>query len=210
MEKFLLLNGVKYYLTSNKKYYYADEKVDGIRVRRSYHRTLYETYHNIKIPPKYHIHHVDGNTHNNSIENLEMILGHTHLSEHVKERWQDPEYKANGLIHLDIQREKTKVWHRSEQGRVVHSEIGKKSWESRPMYKKTCGYCSKEFETPFPTRTKLCSHNCNQNMRYKLRLDFVKRECVVCQSVFETRKNEPTKTCSQTCSVKSRVYKNKK
>ena len=37
------------------------------------HRFVWEHY-NGKIPDGYDVHHKDGNTHNNSIENLEIVL----------------------------------------------------------------------------------------------------------------------------------------
>lgn len=45
------------------------------------HRDVW-VFHNGPIPKGYHIHHVDENAANNTIENLQMVWGSTHLSEH--------------------------------------------------------------------------------------------------------------------------------
>lgn len=46
------------------------------------HRFVWE-YHNGAIPPGHHIHHKDGDPHNNRIENLECMFGPDHARHHT-------------------------------------------------------------------------------------------------------------------------------
>ena len=53
------------------------------RKGRRLHRAVWEKY-NGKVPDGYHVHHIDGDRSNNNIENLALMEGHDHLSEHMK------------------------------------------------------------------------------------------------------------------------------
>lgn len=60
---------------------YKEIRADGKRWLE--HRYVWEK-HNGKIPKGYEIHHKDGNTKNNEIDNLEMLLSFDHKSLHAK------------------------------------------------------------------------------------------------------------------------------
>lgn len=60
---------------------YEEIRVSGKRHLK--HRYVWEQ-HNGRIPKGYEIHHKDGDTHNNDIENLEMLSIHDHRSIHAK------------------------------------------------------------------------------------------------------------------------------
>lgn len=47
------------------------------------YRRIWEKYHNQKIPKGFHIHHLDGNNKNNSIENLICVSAHVHWCIHL-------------------------------------------------------------------------------------------------------------------------------
>lgn len=51
---------------------------------RCAHQYIWMVANGCDIPEGYDIHHIDGNRHNNSIYNLELIDEKTHLSEHSK------------------------------------------------------------------------------------------------------------------------------
>lgn len=51
-------------------------------MRKRVYRKIFEDYHGIKIPKGYHIHHKDGDSNNNSIDNLEMLTPDEHARKH--------------------------------------------------------------------------------------------------------------------------------
>lgn len=61
---------------------------------------------------------------------------------------------------LSEAQDKAKEWHRSEEGRAVHMEIGRTSWQKREWVEKKCQHCGRPFLTPYPTRAKFCHLNC--------------------------------------------------
>ena len=63
---------------------------------------------NGKTPKGFHIHHKDGNTWNNSIDNLECIEGKKHLSIHGKERFKNNPEWAKAFHAKGIEKAKVK------------------------------------------------------------------------------------------------------
>jgi hypothetical protein len=97
-------------------YFYAT------RPRRGFlHRHVWEDHHG-PIPPKHDVHHIDRNTLNNAIDNLECIPKAKHAAQHLSARSKTPEH----LAHLDAIRPLTKAWHASEEGRQWHREHARK------------------------------------------------------------------------------------
>jgi len=142
-------DGKTYYLYPNQRYF--------SRGTKRMHRVVWE-YHNGKIPKGFHIHHINGDSHDNRIDNLQLMMAKEHLSYESKRRIEeDPEwfkeFNKKG-------REASKEWHKSEEGRKFHSEIGKKSWENKQYTTLNCQVCGKEYQTPFPDRSKYCHLNC--------------------------------------------------
>jgi hypothetical protein len=117
----------------------------------SIHRDVWKFY-NGDIPDGMEIHHIDFDESNNDISNLECLTPKEHQERHRHQKdytkWQSAGVEAS------------KEWHRSDEGRKFHSEIGKKSWENKPKYIKICEVCQKEYETFFPKRSKFCHNNC--------------------------------------------------
>jgi len=118
------------------------------------------------IPKGYQIHHIDGNTGNNDISNLECMPFKEHRAKHADE------YSARGksekrLSHLASIREKTKEWHRSDEGRAWHRQNAYTSMRaegapkpySKSHYTGICEWCGSFFEAKSPKKT-MCSIQC--------------------------------------------------
>jgi hypothetical protein len=164
-------NGVNYYLCGN--YYQKNGK--------RLHRVVWE-YHNGEIPKGYHVHHKDGNRHNNNISNLELMKAHEHESMHQSTE----ERKSKSRMNIEKAREGAIRWHKSNEGRAWHSAHAKEIWEERQPTMYTCDYCGKEYKTmKFQTTgNHFCSNNCKASFRRKSGVDNVTRECEKCGKKF--------------------------
>jgi HNH endonuclease len=125
------------------------------------HRHIWEDYYECKVPPKHDIHHIDGDTLNNAIDNLECIPKSRHMAMHLAERSSTPEH----LAHLAAIRPMAAAWHASDAGTEWHSVNGRKSWSKRVKTIIVCRCCSKEVLTFFPDRTQFCNQNCRARYR---------------------------------------------
>lgn len=146
-------NGVTYYLCGA----YFQRK--GKRL----HRAVWE-YHNGEIPKGYHVHHKDGDTGNNEIENLTLMEGYKHLSEHMS----TPERRAESAACIGAAREAARVWHGSEEGAAFHARLGRENWEKRKLQTYSCSYCGEVFQTKF-VYPKDTNHFCHPNCRASYR-----------------------------------------
>lgn len=151
-------NGERYYLCG--RYYQHHGK--------RLHRDVWEL-HNGPIPEGYHIHHIDGDRSNNSLENLALMPGLAHMKEHASEESR----RENGRRAIKIAIQVAPEWHGSEEGRQWHSEHAKRSWAKRQPMKYICTECGKEFESTQIRYTG--NHFCNQNCKAKFRRR--KRKC---------------------------------
>jgi hypothetical protein len=144
-----VFNGKEYKLYRGERYF--------SRGNKRLHRVVWE-YHNGKIPKGYEIHHKDENTHNNNIDNLNLVHKTLHqrftLKKRIKENpeWFE-EYSKKG-------RDAAAEWHKTEEGIEQLKEASRISWLKRELHKKNCEICNKEYETPFPTKSKYCHQNC--------------------------------------------------
>jgi hypothetical protein len=176
-------------------YYYRRGGTKGLNPHSSLHRAVWAFYKG-EIPEKYHVHHKDHNPKNNSIDNLEI----RHQSEHSKyhgrvSTWIGSEENIKQLRQCN---ERVKEWHKSEAGKLWHSQHGKQTWKTRKFASKGCVECKKTYKTPFPDRAKFCSDKCKA--RYHRKHYFKEwRACFICLEKFEINKYSSTKTCSKHC-----------
>jgi hypothetical protein len=159
-------NGKTYYLYDNERYF--------SRGTNRLHRVVWE-YHNGFIPKGYHIHHVDGDTTNNNISNLQLMEQSKHLSFEGKKRikenreWFWKEFHSKGI-------EAAKEWQKTEESKKLKSKNSKQAWENG-KYKTTtmiCEVCGKEYETYKPKKSKYCHQNCKAKALRKRRKEEVK------------------------------------
>ena len=142
-------NGKRYKLYNGERYF--------SRGTKRLHRVVWE-FHKGEIPEGYDIHHVDGNSFNNEIENLNLVKSSLHQRMEGKKRFKENPEFARSFQSKGI--EKAKEWHSSEEGKRWHSEHGRKTWVNRERFRKNCEQCGNEYETHFPERSKYCHNNC--------------------------------------------------
>jgi hypothetical protein len=145
-----IFEGKIYKLQKNEKYFKRGTKW--------LHRIIWE-HHYGKIPDGHHIHHIDGDRHNNDISNLQLIDGKEHSKLHSKKRWEENYNKMYDNFTLKGQ-ECAKEWHKSEEGKVWHSQQAKQSYANRPIRTLICEVCGKEYQTKHTGITKYCHNNC--------------------------------------------------
>lgn len=121
------------------------------------HREVWEFY-NGKIPKGLEIHHIDGDTTNNKISNLELLTHSQHAKKHNWGIWDGFNEHQKMLV------QKAKQWRKDnpQQTKVVHSKLAKKGWQNRRGKEivKICSVCGKRYKTYFPKRSKYCHPNC--------------------------------------------------
>jgi hypothetical protein len=161
---------------------------------RYLHRDVW-MFHNGPIPKGHHIHHVDGNPLNNSINNLMCVDEATH-------RKLDAERGANRtpavVANLARIRPLAAAWHATEEGKKWHSENSKRSWESRQPTDLVCRLCKSPFQS-LVSDTQICSNKCAAAERRASGVDDVQRTCVECNTAFNINKYKKTRTCGYVC-----------
>lgn len=95
------------------------------------HRKIYEDYFG-PIPEGYHIHHKDGDTENNSPNNLKAISQKEHMSLESSKRWKDKNWVN-----------KRKTYYQSEEHKKKASEAQK----NRKKTSYVCELCQERFES---------------------------------------------------------------
>lgn len=191
--------GKKFYL-DKKTGYWISTTIPKIRA----HVWVWKNHHG-EIPNAHHIHHKDHNKSNNSIDNLELILAHKHLSMHsnLQENIERSRQWAEKIRPL------TKAWHSSDAGRQWHREHAKKqNFGHTNEYVLKCEQCVIEFKTYKLSGTRFCSNKCKSKFRRLSGLDDIERICVVCNKLFKVNKYNRIKTCGRKCGgvLKSKEY----
>ena len=112
-----------------------------------------------QIPPKYHVHHIDGDKSNNKIENLTLL----HASEHA--RFHSLEYIKNNRDkfnkHLDNIRPLAALAHKSEENKKKKSLRLKNDFKINKKIKSKCAVCGIEIEYTLGFKKKVfCGKKC--------------------------------------------------
>lgn len=167
------------------------------------HRYLYSKAYG-KIAKKNYIHHKDGNPLNNDLSNLQEVTPLEHRNLHKSE--------ANRLLtvnSLALAREAAKIWHKSLDGRLWHSEHAKTTLRKPNPVEKICEFCAIVYTILFPKKSdRCCSLQCQQALtrkegRHKTR----KKICPICGKDFMQAPGQRAKTCSRSCGFKARIKK---
>lgn len=126
------------------------------------HQYIWE-YNNGKIPKGYHIHHIDLNKDNNSIENLSLMKAYDHLSLHGK--LTDTEDAVKSMNHA---RQFASEWHGTEKGIEWHKgHYDKYKDKLHKKVKCLCSHCGKEFMSIKRKGNRFCCNNCKASYRRK-------------------------------------------
>ena len=199
-----VFNGIKYRrypdsdLPGSRKYYTAGVG-DRMRGYSYLHRDIWAHHHG-PIPAGHHIHHVDHDTLNNDISNLECIPAAEHFRHHADQPRSEAQLEA---IERNLPNfiEKAREWHRSEEGHAHHVENGKRVWENAEYRDEVCEQCGDTFSTRCKQReyARFCSNACKSAWRRDSGIDDVDRDCAACGGTFRINKYSKTKTCSRAC-----------
>ena len=186
---------------SDRRYFKGWVKIDGKKTKITLHRYMWLVERG-PIPEGYHVHHVDGDYSNNTIDNLALLLAHDHESlhnENVSEEIKEMRKQA-----LRDNRDKAAEWHNSEEGRKWHSQNAKKQMAKREFKTYTCQCCGKEFRSRSIQGGKFCGNNCKSKWRRDQGLDNVERVCAKCGSKFVVNRYSKQKYCGMSCASKYR------
>jgi YHS domain-containing protein len=197
---FIDFDGRRYRLFQNSRYYRSFQS--NPRAIRYLHRDVWSKQ-NGEIPAGYHVHHVDGDPFNNSLENLSCISLADHNAEHSEERSQ----RGKGWVlsgHLKKMQMLTKNWHKSDDGRRWHKIHSKIIWSRRKPIAKTCKQCSRSYSTLDLGRAYFCSKACKAANRRDRGVDNEQRKCLICSAEFTAGKYLPHRTCSRSCGARLR------
>lgn len=193
-------NGVTYALMGGGRYYLSQSSTNaGRKNPKGLHVAIWEYYSGKKVPNGYDVHHKDGNTHNNSFDNLECLSRREHSKKiRVTEKM---------LKHLEDIRPLTVDWHRSEEGRAWHRQHSKEAYTTREYREHVCDYCGKTYRTRHYGGNRFCSPNCENKWRYHNDYELAEGVCEFCGKTFiyktgTYRKNVVRRFCSASCSTK--------
>ena len=159
-----------------------------------------------EVPKGFHVHHIDGNTLNNEISNLQIIERSAHHKMHMA----DEKRKEQSRQALkNFAQPAACEWHKSQNGRKWHKEL----MQSRIAKAKTeikCKECEKTFvgNVGVGFDSKFCCVQCKTRYGQRIyRSDkryYVEKECVVCSKKYSVSKWVKTKCCNRSCGGKLR------
>lgn len=145
-----------------------------------------------RIPPDFHVHHVDHDYSNNDPLNLVCIP----KADHLKHHGQSPRSDRQVEWWAECQ-QRAAAWHGSPDGIAWHRQQGRRSWEGRQPVAATCEQCGEDFQSLQPGR--FCSNKCKTARRLATGTDNETRACAWCGSPFTVNKYTPIKCCSRSC-----------
>lgn len=192
--RYVEYDGIKFY--ADKKGYWLGTV--NKRAKRL-HIYVWEK-HNGKVPKGYHVHHVDFNTNNNELSNLQLLSQREHLSLHGKKE------SNRALARINVQKyaqPKSLEWRKTQ----ACSDWAKKNYETslkkahEKAVEKVCECCGKEYTAEICKRTiaRFCSNACKSKWRRDNHIDDVEHFCVVCGKTHITTKYKGRQTCSPEC-----------
>lgn len=202
-EKFQFFDGRKFTRDEKTGYYLCSTK-DSTGSRKRMHVYVWE-YYNGLVPEGYHIHHIDGDKSNNTIENLQLLSATEHEKLHGEMLTDEQiECARKNMMKASVA---SKEWHKSQSGHEWHKKQYEKTKDK--LYQKkefTCFVCGKKFESS-QIKSKFCGNNCKAKYRRMKGVDNITAQCIICGKNFIKNKYSKSKTCSRKCSSELRRNK---
>jgi hypothetical protein len=183
--KFINLHGMKFC---------RDEKTD----QKLAHRHVWEKERG-PIPAGWHVHHIDRDRGNNSIENLLCLSEEDHKQLHIDEDETFERRAQRAAWFMRHAHPAAKDWHQSAEGREWHRQHALRVAEEMQPKAYTCDRCAEQFETKPYGKNRFCSAACRAAWRRDQGLDDVTRSCSQCGEAFTVNRYRKTQTCSQSC-----------
>lgn len=200
MREFVLYKDEKFFLQTSGCYFQSGRKGG----ERLLHRRIWVDNFG-PIPGGLDVHHRDEDWRNSTPLNLALIPSSEHKRLHMLARMAEPAFRAAAIQTLRDNSDKAAAWHRSPEGRAWHAVNGAQAWEKRQSIPAKCTVCGKDYETYFESRSRFCSHACEQKESYK-RHCTTAGECVQCGQdfTFNKFKTPPQECCSRGCAIRRR------
>ena len=172
------------------------------------HRWVWMNYYG-PIPKGYHVHHIDEDKTNNSIDNLSLMKHQDHARFHMQDpaRLEKTKEIASKCVHKMIAWRKSEVgiaWATDPKTQEQRKLIGKKSWEGRLPVIRHCKQCSKEISSRSPRGKSVCGKVCDNKWRRLNGVDGIEKKCEYCSKPFMASKWINTKCCSPSCATTKR------
>lgn len=157
------------------------------------HRAVWQYYHG-EIPNNCHIHHIDENTANNIIENLQCLTRSEHMKLHHKDG-----IKGNITQFTCVQCGKNFEAPISSKRRFCSQICSANFHHEKSKQQKKCSVCGETFFTRNPHQ-QFCSSRCAAKFQYKNHRET--RICPICGKAFEVPKSTTNICCSNSCGNK--------
>jgi len=182
-------NGRVYHKYESQPYYKSG--------RRSLHRDVW-SFHHGPIPPKHHVHHLDGDRDHNDIANLACMLDTDHLTYHGALPPSERKIAAGRA-----NQHKMMEWHSSPEGIEWHRQHAHEVWARQTPASYTCQQCGKPFESmKHGARVRFCSNACKSAWRRASGVDLIEKPCGLCGTPFKSERHAKVRFCSKSCARK--------
>lgn len=182
--------------------YYRPNSVHIKRGVKALHIEIWQDAHGL-VPEGCHIHHRDGDTSNNALDNLECLTAELHAQFH-SEHYSD-ERRERARRHIEEIRPLASAWHKSDEGRAWHRIIGGMAYDNAEVRTYICERCGNEFRSrDFRSeRVRFCSNNCKAYARRDSGVDNETRRCKRCNTEFGCNRYVRKEYCSPGCKPQS-------
>ena len=157
------------------------------------------------IPKGHIVHHKDGDSLHNDLDNFELLSNAKHASMHGREDARREQSRRLLAVHA---MPKARAWHGSEEGIAWHRKNGIEGWtpdrRQAMLRTKQCEACGKSYTT-YRDFSKYCSDACVQRAAAKERRYWTdNRACALCSKGFMANRHTKTRFCGKRCAALSR------
>jgi hypothetical protein len=201
----IVFNGIRFRRYPESKLrsarvYFTPGMADKLNGFGTLHQEIWKSAHG-PIPDGFHIHHIDHDPLNNSIDNLTCMSEREHHQHHGRSESQQMRLRSpEWLDHLADLRVLAAGWHSTPEGIEWHKAHGAATWQNRVKRSGTCEQCGDAFASLKPLR--FCSNKCKSAWRRDTGMDDETRMCGLCGTEFTVNKYARKNYCSRSCASK--------